>query len=142
MSIQLKGNLKLGPTPGTAVEFGASITAFIIKRTRASVAVPATLATGRESESAGALSEAVQIDFFSSTAASSVWAELYDAIDTDSSQLYFEGTLNPGAVSADNPRFSGYITVLTLDTGATVGALRTQSQTYPVTQAGITKAIV
>lgn len=141
MSIQLKGNLKLGPTAGTAVEFGASVSAFIIKRTRAGVTVPPTLATARGSQAAGALDEAVQIDFFSTTAASSVWAELYDALDTDSSELYFEGTLNPGAVSADNPKWSGKITILSLDTGAAVGALRTQSQTYPVTQAGLTKAI-
>jgi hypothetical protein len=142
MSIQLKGNLKLGPTPGTAVEFGAAITAFVVKTERESVTLPATLATGRASEAAGAMKQMVQIDFFSTTAATSVWAELYDAIITDSAELYFEGTLNPGAVSADNPRWSGYITVMTLDTGATVGALRSQSQTYPVTQAGVTRAIV
>lgn len=142
MSVQLKGNLKLGPSAGTAVEFGASITAFIIKRTRASIAQPATLATGRDTMAAGALSESVQIDFFSSTAASSVWAELWDALDTDSAQLYFEGSLNPGTVNADNPRYSGIITILSLDTGIAVGALRAQSQTYPVTAAGITRAIV
>jgi hypothetical protein len=142
MSIQLRGNLKLGPSSGTAVEFGNAITAFIMKTERESVTLPATLATGRASAAAGALTQMVQIDFFSSTAASSVWAELYDAIITDSAELYFEGTLNPGAVNADNPRWSGFITIMSLDTGIAVGALRAQSQTYPVTQAGVTRAIV
>lgn len=142
MSIQLRGNLRLGPTAGTAVEFGNAITAFIVKTERESVTLPATLATGRASSAAGAIMQSVQIDFFSSTAASSVWAELYDAIITDSAELYFEGTLNPGPVNADNPRWSGIFTVMTLDTGIAVGALRAQSQTYPVTQAGVTRAIV
>jgi hypothetical protein len=69
MSIQLRGNLKLGPSVGTAVEFGSSITSFIVKTEREVVTLPATLATGRASESAGAMKQMVQIDFFSSLAA-------------------------------------------------------------------------
>lgn len=141
-NIQLKGNLKLGADSGSAVEYGSSISEFIIRRQREEITIPATLGTGRKSSEAGALTEHLMIGFHSSTAAASVWAELYDALDTDASTLYFEGTLNPGAVGADNPEFSGTIIVLGLDTGATVSKLREQKQTYPVTVAGVTKVIV
>lgn len=134
--VQLKGNLSIGGT-----DFSASISSIVIKRTRASVTVPPTLANIRETEKAGALQEAVEINFFSSMAASSVWADLYDAIDTDTAELTFSGNLDTGGTDADNPAFSGTFVVLGIDTGADVGSLRAQTQTYPVTAAGITKAI-
>ena len=109
-------------------------------RKRDEIAVPATLGTGFKSVAAGALSESLGIAFHSSTAAASVWAELYDAIDTDTGVLYFEGTLNPGVVSADNPKWSGNIVILALNSGGTVSKLREQKQTFPLT-AKATKVI-
>lgn len=132
--VQLKGNLKLGPDVGSAVEYGTAISEFSLKRKRTEIKVPATLATGFESVAAGALSESLGIGFHSSTAAASVWAELYDAIDTDTAQLYFEGTQNPGVVSADNPKWSGTIVILSLDTGGPVNKLREQKQTFPLSE--------
>ena len=126
--IQLKGNLSLG-----AVDFSASISSMVIKRSRASVTRPPTLANIRETQAAGALQESLEITFFSGTEAASVWADLYDAIDTDSAELAFVGNLNDGATSADNPEFSGTIVVLGVDSGADVGSLRQQTQTYPIT---------
>ena len=134
--VQLTGSLTIGAT-----DFSDSISSIVIKRTRNSVTVPATLGNIREVDKAGSLKEAVEINFFSDLAAASVWADLYDAIDTDSAELTFSGNLDVGATGADNPEFSGTFVVLGLDTGADVGSLREQSQTYPVTDAGITKSV-
>ena len=133
--VQLKGNLSLGPedqeTPDVT-DYSRYISSLSVMRERTSITVPPNLETARESEVAGPMKETVGMQFHSGVAAASLGAELWDAMDTDSSILYFEGTLEPGAVSADNPKFSGYISVLTLETGADVGTLRQQSQTYPV----------
>jgi hypothetical protein len=72
------------------------------------------------------------INFFSSHAAASIWAELYDAIITNTAELTFTARFATGAISADNPEFTGTIIVMSLDTGGTVGELKAQSQTYPV----------
>lgn len=138
---QLKGNIKLGPVTAS-VDYSSFITSLVIHRTRESISVPATFGTGRATQVAGALGETLEINFFSSTDAASVWAMIYDILDTDASELKWEATLNTGAVSADNPKFSGTITILALDSGGTVGSLRQQTQTYPITAAGITKVIV
>lgn len=135
MSIQLKGNLSLGPedqgTP-SVTDYSNYITSMVISRERNSIARPATLGTGRETEVAGPIKESLTINFFSDLSATSVWAELYDAMDTDSGLLYFEGNLEDGATSTSNPQFSGWVSILSLDTGADVGSLREQSQTFPV----------
>lgn len=138
---QLKGNIKFGVLTAN-LDFSSNVTSLVIHRTRESITVPATFGTGRATSVAGALSETLEINFFSSTDAASMWATIYDAIDTDTGELKWEATLNPGAVVADNPKFSGTITILAVDTGGTVGSLRTQTQTYPITAAGVTKVIV
>ena len=132
--IQLKGNLTLGAT-----DVAAYVSSMVIRRTRNSVTRPATLGNIRETEAAGALKETLTITFHSSVAAASIWAELYDAIDTDDAELTFTGTLEEGAAGADNPEFSGTVVILGVDTGADVTSLRQQTQTYPITAAGITK---
>lgn len=138
---QLKGNIKFGVVTAN-LDFSSNVTSLVVHRTRESITVPATFGTGRATQVAGALGEALEINFFSSTDAASMWAMIYDAIDTDTAELKWEATLNPGIVSADNPKFSGTIIILAVDTGGTVGTLRAQQQTYPITAAGIVKAIV
>lgn len=138
---QLKGNIKFGILTAN-LDFSNFVTSLTIHRTRESITVPATFGTGRATQVAGALGETLEINFFSGTDAASMWALVYDIMDTDSSELKWEATLNTGIVSADNPKFSGTITILALDSGGTVGSLRQQTQTYPITAAGITKVIV
>lgn len=133
--IQLTGSLTIN-----SVDVSSSVSSFVIRRERSAVTVPACLGNITEYEAAGALKESIEINFFSSHAATSFWADLYDAIDTDTAELSFSGTLDAGAVGTDNPSFTGTLVVLGVDTGGTVGALREQSQTFPITSAGITKA--
>ena len=135
--VQLKGSLTIG-----AFDAAAYVSSIVYKRTRTSVTVPPTLGNIRESEKAGALKEAVELNFFSSVEAASLWATLYDALDTDAAELTFTGRLEDGVVGVDNPEFSGSFVILGVDTGVDVGSLRQQSQTYPVTAAGISKVTV
>lgn len=134
--IQLEGSLTIDGN-----DVSALVHSFVIHRTRSSVTVPPTLANRREVTKAGALVESVTINFHSSTAATSLWADVYDAIDTDDAEISLVGTLNPGDRGPDNPEFTFDAVVLGVDTGADVGALRQQSITLPITGAGITKNV-
>ncbi len=138
-NIQLKGAAKLAPTGDTLVDYSNQISSLSIVKSRNSVTEPATLGTGRESEKAGTKSEQLVITFFSDMAAASMWAELYDIIDSDDAILDFESTLNPGPVGVDNPSFAGSATLMNLETGADVGTLRQQTITLPITAAGVVK---
>lgn len=141
-NIQLKGACKLAPAGSTLEDYSFQITSMVISRTRNTVTEPATLGTGREVEKAGTLSETLTINFFSDLAAASLWAVLYDVIDLDDPIIDFEGNLEEGVVSADNPSFSGSASLMSLDTGNEVGSLRAQSITLPLTGDGVTKSIV
>jgi hypothetical protein len=105
------------------------------------VEIPGTLGAPRGSQKAGITNQEVTISFFSDVNAAGLWAEFWDIIVTTSSEFYFEGNLNTGGTSADNPKFSGTATLLNLDTGNPVGDLRSNEVTCPVTSAGVTKAI-
>jgi hypothetical protein len=140
MSIQRIGSFKLGPT-GSLVEYGAAVTNARINTTRAMQTIPATLATGESSQAAGAIARTLTVDFFSGTAAASIWAELLDAIESDDAEVDFEYKLNDAVVGADNPLFSGTIIVAGLTTGAAVGTLRSQSQTFPLKAGTYAKSV-
>ena len=133
MYTQLEGNITFGAT-----DYSDQIHALRINTTRTSVAQKPTFANARESEAAGAIKETLTIMFKSSMAAASFWAELWDVIHSDTAELAFSGTLVDAVVSADNPEYSGTIVVTALETGGDVGSAREQTQTYPVTLAGIT----
>jgi hypothetical protein len=131
--IQLKGALTIG-----GINVADQCSSFVIKTERNAVTVPASLSNIREVQKAGSKKLALEINFWSTMAAADFWAELWDAVDTDSAELTFAGKLNDAALSADNPEYGGTIVVLALETGGEVGSLREQSQTYPITRDGLT----
>jgi len=137
---QLKGNMKLGVITAD-IDVSDNVTKMIIHRVRESITVPATLGTGEAGQAAGALSGTLEIDYFSSMAADSLWDQLYTAMETDTSELFFSGTFDPAPASADNPTWTGRIVVLAVDTGGTVGGLRTYSSTFPIVAGSLIKAI-
>lgn len=143
MSMQLGGTIYLGPESASKVDYSDYVTQLTINFQRATVTNPATFGIPRESETAGPEKATVTIDFVSSQAASAVWHELYDAIKTDSAELYFEGIYNDASVGVDNERWSGKMVVTDLDLApAAVGSIRRQSKAFPVTAAGVTRATV
>jgi hypothetical protein len=142
MSIQLGGTIKLGTSSGTAVDYSSYISKLTIHFSRQTVTVPATFGQPIESESAGAENNTLEIEFFSTTAAASVWHEVYNAFKTSTANLYFEGLYNTTAAGADNERWSGFCVVTSVDSPGAVGDLRQQTVTYPITPAGVTRATV
>lgn len=142
MSIQLGGTIKLGTSSGTAVDYSSFISQMTVHFSRDTVEIPATFGLPIKSESAGAENNTLEIQFYSTTAAASVWHEIYNAFKTSTANLYFEGIYNTTAVGADNERWSGFCVVTSVDSPGVVGDLRQQSVTYPITSAGVTRAIV
>lgn len=142
MSIQLGGTIKLGTSSGTAVDYSSSISKMTIHFERDLVDIPATFGQPIKSQSAGAEQNTLEIEFYSTTAAASVWHEIYNAFKTSTANLYFEGVYNTTAVGGDNERWSGFCIVATVDSPGAVGELRQQTVTYPITSAGVTRAIV
>jgi len=135
---QLKFNLKACVGGGTLENVMQFISMYKIVTQRESITVPATGATGRKSTSAGVKSEQVQLTFHSSNKAEEFWAMAYEVINTDSAEMDFAGTMNDDVISDDNPQWSGTAVLLSLDTGTDVGALRQQTITLDVTDAGTT----
>lgn len=132
--VQLTGSLTID-----SLDCAEYVSKMTIRRTRSAVTVPATLGNIIEHEKAGTLKEVLELEFFSAMTAGLLWAKLYTALGTNSAEVAFTGRLNDGAQGPNNPTFSGSIVILGLDTGADVGALRQQTQTYPITAAGVTK---
>lgn len=129
--IQLKGALTLTVGEGTPVDVKNWVSTFTIRTSRESVTIPATL--GLEmSTAAGARSDSLEITFHSGVEAAGLWALLYEAISTPTAEVEFSGTMDEGAVSADNLEWSGTAVLLSLDAGGTVGQLRQQTVTLPI----------
>ena len=83
----------------------------------------------------------ITINVIGDVQATSLWAALWAAMDTDSGEQYFECLLKDGAVSATNPKFSGQMVVTEASIGAASGTLSQFSVTMPI-NGDITKAIV
>lgn len=132
--LQLEGTILLG-----GVDYSDEITSLLITRRRNLVARPATFGNSRETQKAGTLTEELTINFINGTAAALVWAELWDAIDTDSAELTFSGTLTDAAIGADNPAFTGTCIVTGVSVGGQVGQYNQQTWTFPITEAGIVR---
>lgn len=137
--IQLGGNLMLGTVPA---DYSDYISSMVITTSREAITRPPTLGKPVRSNAAGAPEYQLKLTFHSSLAAASLWAELWDTVESANGEIAFSGNLEEGVTGPDNPEFSGTITVMSLDTGADVGKLRQQSQTYSVTADGVTKAVI
>lgn len=130
--IQIEGSVKFGPVGGALVEYGDAISSCVIVTTRDQVAIPGTFGNRQASAAAGGTTREVQLTFMSATAASSFFAELEDAIESDDAELDFEFIKNDAAVGVDNKKYSGTVIVTSLENGGEVGGLRQQSQTWPI----------
>ena len=132
--LQLEGPVTIG-----GQDYSDEITSVIIRRRRNIITSPATWGNSREVGAAGALQEEIQINFLNHYAATKVWAELWDAIDTDSAELAFTVRGSDAAIGADNPSFEGVMIVTGVEVGGAVMQHNQQSWTFPITDAGITK---
>jgi hypothetical protein len=135
---QLKGNIKLALAGTGLVDQSGFVTSMVVGTARASITVPAPLSTAQSSTVAGERSQSLTIRFHSGVEATSLWARLYSIITSDDALMDWEGSFEPGAITADNVKFFGNAAagnaavLLSLDTGADVGALRQQTITLPL----------
>lgn len=129
---QLEGNIQLGSGPGSLTDYSLDISALIIEKIRNTVQKPGTFGNANVEEKASTTQYRVQVVFAGNEGdATGVWAEIWDAMDTDTSELYFEGSFKEGAISATNPRFTGYMICTQNMAGGTVGQLKQVSVTWP-----------
>lgn len=133
--IQLEGPITIGGT-----DYSDEIVNCRIIRRRNLTRLPATYGNARTSQKAGSIEETCQFTFLNDVAASKVWLELYDAIDTDTGEVAVVARFDDAAVGADNPSFTFNIIVTGAEVGGQVGEQNTQQHTFPITEDGITKA--
>lgn len=130
--VQDRPIVMLGPDADTLTDYTCAIQAFVINERRNTVLKAPTPASPFFEEKAGAGQASVTIVFLSAFVASSgLWAELLTAMGTDTAELYFEWTGQDDTVSATNPKRTGYIKVVDLDTGAPAFEALRQTKTFP-----------
>lgn len=130
----LKGSLKLGADSGSATEVGDEITHFSITGAAEDIQVPAVLSTGVKGHLTGSSDWSIGLNYLvNPDDATGVSAILLDAI-MEGETVYFEGTFFEGAVSATNKKWSGYFIPTSSTVGGDVGALMSDSQTFPLTE--------
>lgn len=135
--IQLEGNIQIGGT-----DYSDEVARLIINKRRETTERRPTFGNARRTQVAGARAESVTIEFVHDIVSTSLLAELEAALDSDSGELTFSGTFKTTAVDVDNPTWSGTMIVTDLDIGGQPGEETYQTKTYPVTSAGVTKAII
>jgi len=122
----------LGPDAGSLTDYSCAFQTFQINERRNTVVKAPTPSSPAFEEKAGAGQASVTVVFLSAfVATSGLWAELLTAMATRTAELYFEYTPADDTVSASNPKRTGYITVVDLDTGAPAFEARRQSKTFP-----------
>ena len=129
--IQGEAVIMLGPDPGDLTDYTCWISEFVILDTRTTATKAPTFASPAVEEKAAAEQAAVQMSFLAvPSTVSGLWWELNRAKGTRTAELYFEWRGDTAAVSASNPKRTGYIVVTALDTGAPMGPRR-QSKVFP-----------
>ena len=118
--------------PGTYTDFSDELAALVIKRSRNTVDRKPTYGDARTIKRAADLVEQVTVNYLGDiTAASGFWSMVWEALETAPCNLAFKATYKEGAVSATNPMFTGFVTVVDVEAGAPAAGSNWQSKTWP-----------
>jgi hypothetical protein len=129
---QFEGVFELGPDAGSLTDYTCDITAFVISEGRATVVKAPTAANPVTEQKAAAAFGSVAVTFAGNPGdASGLWQEMRAAMQTRTGELFFQVRYDTAAVGATNPKFTGYIVVAELNTGAPVGQVARQISTFP-----------
>lgn len=133
MMLQLEAPITIGGT-----DYSDEIRRLVLRRRRNLVTRPATFGDNTEVQRAAALVNEVTIELFNdvTAAASGIARKLWEAAATDTAELAFTAKYITGAISADNPEFSGTFVVIGAELGGEINAYNRQQWTFPVTSAG------
>lgn len=129
--IQGEAVILLGPDAGSTTDYSCWISEFRILDTRTVHVKAPSFSSPAIEEKAAADQSSVAITFLAvpHTSSGLLW-ELDRAKRTRTGELYFEWKGATGAVSASNPKRTGFLVVTGIDTGAPLGPRR-QSQLFP-----------
>lgn len=130
---QLEGSLKIAVSGGSVVEYGSSVSKATVTIQRMLVTRPGTLGVSDETEVPAQRKRTLRIDLFSTTEVDSILGVLVEAIESDPGTIDFQFTPNNDPLSSDNAMYSGVAVVPQVEIGHTVGELRTQTVTCPIT---------
>jgi hypothetical protein len=132
MTTQLEGVIMIGAT-----DHSASIHSFVLNPVRQLVTEAATYGDATENDKAGAAKCTVTIEAKNELAAATLARALWTAYLTDSAELAFKARYSTGAVSTDNPEWTGNLIVSEITIGTKAGENRILSQTFPVNSLAI-----
>jgi hypothetical protein len=116
------------------VDFSDAITHAVLKVTADEVEVPATLGAPKAKRKGGLLYE-IELNYLSSDAAAQLFTALWTAAETDTGEADFTLKMRDGAISTDNPEWSGTLIVMGAAVGGDAEALSEDSQTFSLTGA-------
>lgn len=122
----------LGPDPGDLTDYSCWISEFVVNDTRTTFVKAPSFGSPAVEEKAAADQASVTMTFLAVPhATSGLWWELNRAKGTRTGELYFDVKWADAAVSASNPKRTGYLVVTGLDTGAAGFQARRQSKVFP-----------
>ncbi len=131
IGFQFGGVFQLGPDPDTLTDYTCDIAGFVITEGRATVVKSPTFSNPQTEQKAAAGFGNVQMTFATNPGDSSgLWRAIRTAMLTTTGDLFFQVRYSTASVSATNPRFTGYIVISGLDTGAPVNQPLRQSQSF------------
>jgi hypothetical protein len=132
IGFQFAGVFELGPAPDDLTDYTCDIAGFVITEGRVMNVKAPTFSNPATEQKAGSAFGSVAMTFATNPGdASGLWQALRAAMLTTTGELFYSVRYGTAAVSATNPRFTGYIVVGGLDTGAPVNQALRQAQSFP-----------
>lgn len=124
--------VELGTGPGSLTDYTCYFSEFLIQKIRNTVRKPASPGSPDIEDKASARSHVVTASFLAEPGdPASPWTAMNVAAESTTAELYFSVRYKAGAVSATNPKFTGYIVVSSLGIGTPVNQVRRQTVTFP-----------
>jgi hypothetical protein len=130
--LQRRAVIELGADAGSLTDYSAEVSEFVINQQRILVQKAPSFGSPATEQKAGSGTATVSMTFAANPhSTTGVLAEMRTAQATTTGELYFEVRYSSAAVSASNPKFTGYIVVADMDTGGRIGEVRRISKTFP-----------
>ena len=131
IGFQFGGVFQLGPDPDSLTDHTCDIAGFVITEGRATVVKAPTFSNPQTEQKAAAGFGTVAMTFATNSGdAAGLWQAMRTAMLTTTGEMFFQVRYSTAAVSATNPRFTGYLVVSGLDTGAPVNQALRQTQSF------------
>lgn len=132
MSIQRGIVLELGPDAGSLTDYSCDFSEFVIEDLRGTVTKAATPGSPNVEQRASTRSHQVRMSFLATPHSSTgLWYAFYTAAQTATGELFFQVRYSTAALSASNPKRTGFIVVTQLASGAAAYQPRRQSVVVP-----------